>query len=283
MDENSFLHYQLKERIGQGSNAVVYKAINKKTGQVCALKLFLCKEQAEGESHFLKEFEFAKSLIHPNIVKIHSGGVIDEMPYIEQELVEGIDLGEYLERYKKMPVNDSFVVASEICSALDYVWSNYLAIHRDVKPQNILIDDEGNVKICDFGMVNEHGEWFDDRKIEGTPFYLSPESVRGDYQDNRSDLYALGVTIFHMIAGEPPFDDQSLKKTIYSRIEDQVPSVRAYDSSISESVARVLQVMMASNADHRYLTAFECMEDLQRVLEGRKPVLVDLNRPHING
>ena len=278
----SFLHFELLDRVGQGSNAIVFKARNIITGELRALKMFLCREQVDGESDFVREFDFAKSLIHPNIVQVFEGQIIGRTQYIEQELFEGIDLDGYLQRFGKMPYEDAIAVGIEVCNALDYVWSNYLAIHRDIKPHNILMNADGEIKICDFGMVNEHGEWFDERKIEGTPFYLSPESISGDYQDNRSDLYALGVTLYHMIAGVPPFDDPSLKKTIYARLENDAPDIRLIEPSVSAGAAGVLQAMMAREADERYVTAYECQEDLTRVLEGQEPLLVDIDRPHNN-
>jgi eukaryotic-like serine/threonine-protein kinase len=278
----SFLHFDLQEEIGQGSNAIVYKAWNKQDERHCALKLFLCSDYADGESDFQKEFDFAASLIHENIIRVYEGGLGGRCHYLESELFESIDLNIYLERYKKMPVEDAIAVGCEVCKALDYVWSSQLAIHRDIKPHNILLNDDGFLKICDFGMVNEHGEWFDDMKIEGTPFYLSPESISGDYQDNRSDLYALGVTLFHLIAGDPPFDDPSLKKTIYARLESSVPDIRMFDVSVPEDVAFVLQTMMATDPDDRYVTANECLDDLLRLLNGEEPRFVDHNRPKIN-
>ena len=277
-----FLHFDLLEEIGQGSNAIVYKVWNSKDKRFSALKLFLCPDYADGESNFNKEFEFAASLIHENIIRVFSGGRGGRVEYLETEFFDGMDLNNYLEQYKKMPVEDAIAVGCEVCKALDYVWSNHLAIHRDIKPHNILLNNEGVIKICDFGMVNEHGEWFDDMKIEGTPFYLSPESISGDYQDNRSDIYALGVTLFHLIAGEPPFDDPSLKKTIYSRLESSVPDIRTFDYSISQDVAFVLQTMMATDPDNRYVTAQECYDDLVRILNGEPPHYVDSSRLKIN-
>ena len=281
-DPETFLHFKLIEEIGQGSNAIVYKALNTQEDRYCALKLFLCPEYADGESDFNKEFEFAASLIHENIIRVYSGGHGGRVEYLETELFESMDLNDYLEQYEKMPVEDAIAVGCEVCKALDYVWSNHLAIHRDIKPHNILIDNEGYIKICDFGMVNEHGEWCDDMKIEGTPFYLSPESICGDYQDNRADIYALGVTLFHLIAGDPPFDDPSLKKTIYARLESSVPDIRMFDYSVSEDVAFVLQTMMSTDPDDRYVTAQECYDDLVRLLNGEPPQLVDSGRPKIN-
>ncbi|MCM8537832.1 MAG: serine/threonine protein kinase [Lentisphaeraceae bacterium] len=279
---SSFLHFDLLEEIGQGSNAIVYKAWNKLDERFCALKLFLCPDFADGESDFTKEFEFAASLIHPNIIRVFSGGSGGRAEYLESELFESMDLNDYIEEYKKMPIDDAIAVGCEVCKALDYVWSNHLAIHRDIKPHNILLNNEGEIKICDFGMVNEHGEWFDELKIEGTPFYLSPESISGDYQDNRSDIYALGVTLFHLIAGEPPFDDPSLKKTIYARLESSVPDIRMFDISVSQSAALVLQTMMSVDPDDRYVTANECLDDLIRLLNEEPPELVDATRPKIN-
>ncbi len=280
--ENTFLHYDLLEEIGQGSNAIVYKAFNKKNKKVCALKLFLNPEFSDGESNFMKEYEFAKSLVHPNIIRVFDGGIGGNVQYMEQELFESNDLNYFIENNGIMNYHQAFDIGVEICKALDYVWSTQLSIHRDIKPHNILLNKYGQIRLCDFGMVNEHGEWFDEMKIEGTPFYLSPESISGDYQDNRSDLYALGVTLFHLICGSPPFDDPSLKRTIYKRLEEPPPDIRLFDSTIPESVALVLQTMMATDPDDRYVTALECLNDLQRVINHEQPLLVDKTRAKVN-
>ena len=280
-NERSFLHYDLLDEISQGSNAIVYKAWNRNENRHCALKLFLSPEYRDGESDFEKEFDFAKSLIHPNIIRVYDGGVWCEIEYIEQELFDGIDLNIYIENQGKMSMEETFYMGCEVCKGLDYVWSNHLAIHRDIKPHNILMNEKV-VKLCDFGMVNEHGDWFDDRKIEGTPFYLSPESINGDYQDNRSDLYALGVTMFHLIAGEPPFDDPSLKKTIYARLDEAPPDIRNFDVNQTEDTALVLMTMMSCDPDGRYVTASECEADLLRVIAGEPPQLIDSSRSKVN-
>ena len=281
-NEHTFLYFDLLEEISQGSNAIVYKAWNRNSARICALKMFLSPEFSDGESDFIKEFEFAKSLIHPNIIRVYEGGVGGNVQFIDQELFEGIDLNVYIETKGTMSYHQVFDIGIEVCKALDYVWSSQLAIHRDIKPHNILINKYGEIKLCDFGMVNEHGEWFDDMKIEGTPFYLSPESISGDYQDNRSDLYALGVTMFHLIAGEPPFDDPSLKRTIYKRIDEPPPDIREFDKHVPESVAKVLLTMMATDPDDRYVTAYECQADLQKVIDGESPDLIDKSRPKVN-
>ena len=281
-----FGDYLIQEKIGTGGNAIVVKAKHLATNDIVALKLFFSKRSSDDHStaEFISEIEMATQLVHDNIVRIYSGGEIDDILYIVMEHVDGINLSEYLDSYGAMPLSDAMSVAIHICYALDHVWSSFLMIHRDVKPQNIMITTEGNIKLCDFGLVSSHEKAFsDDNSILGTPYYVSPEMVDGSsYQDNRSDIYSLGTTIFHMLSGSPPFNYGGLLEVLNARVKQPPPILAEEDKSIPEDLSNIILTMMATDQEHRYATASEAAEDILIVKDGGSPKLVDSTRERIN-
>ena len=282
----TFGDFELLQEVGQGANALVCKALKRKSGEIVALKLFHSESGVESLSkrEFMREIEFTMELDHKNIVKTHSGSEVDGILYIELEFINGINLAEYLENYGPMEQYEALTIGTHVAYALDFVWSNFLSIHRDIKPQNVMLNSEGDVRVCDFGMVTAHeNAAVDISAVEGTPYYLSPECViDGGYQDNRSDIYSLGATLYHLIADAPPFDYDSLMEVINARMKEDAPDVRLVMPEVHDNVATVLQTMMARDPEDRYVTAYECLEDFQRIKDGEKPVLVDRSRPKIN-
>lgn len=273
--------------VGQGANAAVCRARRQQTGEIVAVKLFLSVNQSD--EHALREFkresEIAARIIHPHIVRLFEGGEVDGVPYLVIEFVDGLNTAQWLLRRGPLPVNDVFAIGEDVCAALDYVWSNYLMIHRDIKPQNIMLaGKDRQVKVCDFGMVLPHEQASVDlNAVEGTPYYISPECIQeGAYQDNRSDIYSLGATLYHLIAGQPPFDYASLMDVVQARIKEPAPDIRAVVPGVSAAAADVLRTMMSRDTDDRYVTAAECCEDLRRVRQGKMPQLVDRLRPRVN-
>ncbi len=222
--------YEILAEVGEGANAIVFKANKPNTGEIVALKLFHAGINSDSLSkrEFLREVEFSIELEHQNIVKTIKGNEIDGILVLELEFIDGINLAQYLESYGAMDQGAMLNVGTNVSCALDYVWSNYLAIHRDIKPQNIMVDNQGNVKVLDFGMVTAHeNAAVDISSVEGTPYYLSPECItEGAYQDNRSDIYSLGATLYHMITDVPPFDYDSLMDVVNARLEEDPPDIR---------------------------------------------------------
>ena len=208
-----FGNYEIIQEVGQGANAIVCKALKRKTGEIFALKLFHTESNVDtlSKREFIREIEFAVELSHKNIVKTHLGEEFEGVLFLELEYINGINLAQYLEYYGPMEQFEAMNVGTHVAYALDFVWSNYLSIHRDIKPQNVMLDTNGDVKVCDFGMVTAHeNAAVDISAVEGTPYYLSPECVtEGYYQDNRSDIYSLGATLYHLMTDTPPFDYDS--------------------------------------------------------------------------
>jgi serine/threonine protein kinase len=174
-----------------------------------------------------------------------------------------------------MPQFAALNVGIQVAAALDYVWSNHLSIHRDIKPQNIMVNNVGDVKVCDFGMITNHeGAAVDVSAVEGTPYYLSPECITdGAYADNRADLYSLGATLYHTMADKPPFDLDSLLNVINARLENDAPDIRVDAPNIDPRISKILQTMMARDPNLRYVTAGECAADMERVRAQRQPLL----------
>ena len=189
-------------------------------------------------------------------------------------------MDQYVEKFGPIDQHEAMKIGAKVCQALDYVWNNFLTVHRDIKPQNILIDQDGNVKICDFGMVTDHGmNSVDTNAIEGTPYYLSPEAIsEGEYLDNRSDLYSLGATLYHVICGEPPFDYDDFLKVVMARLNEDPPDIRAIKPEITKGVASILLTMMAKSPLDRYVTAYECALDFERLSNNEEPWLADQGR-----
>ena len=281
-----FGDYLIMEKIGTGGKAIVVKAKHLATNDIVALKLFFSKKSSDDHaaSEFISEIEMATQLIHDNIVRIYSGGEIDNILYIVMEYVDGINLSEYLDSYGAMPAADAMSVGIHVCYALDHVWSSFLMIHRDVKPQNIMITTEGNIKLCDFGLVSCHEKAFsEDNSILGTPYYVSPEMVDGSsYQDNRSDIYSLGATLYHMIVGVPPFNYGGLEEVLNARTKQPPPELKSQSSGTPEGLSEVITTMMATEQEERYATANEAAEDILLVKDGGTPKLVDVGRERIN-
>ena len=282
----SFGEYDLLEHAGEGANAMVFKALKRTTNETIALKLFHSDTAADtlSKREFFREVEFSVELEHPNIVKTILGNELDGVLYLELEYIDGINMAEYLEHYGAMDQYDALNVGTNVSYALDFVWSNYLAIHRDIKPQNVMLDKTGGVKVCDFGMVTAHeNAAVDISAVEGTPYYLSPECItEGAYQDNRSDIYALGATLYHVVTDVPPFDYDDLMEVVNARLTEPPPDIRSVLPDADPNVAAVITTMMAKDPGERYVTAYECLEDMQRVKNRQPPRLVDISRTHTN-
>jgi len=273
-----FGDYKIIREAGQGANAIISKVRHMATDSKRALKMY-CADDL-GEEHALKEFvresKSATEMVHPNIVRVFQADIIGDVPYVVMEFVTGYDMAQLMERYGPLEQFDVLAIMSYVMDALDYVWNSFLMIHRDVKPSNILLDKDGNVKVFDFGLVTGHESAAVDLDvIEGTPYYLSPESlIQGSHLDNRSDLYASGSTMYHLIAGVPPFDYESLDQVVNARLTEPVPDLREVFPHAHPDVAAIIKTLMQTKPEDRYSTAAEAKQDIDLVLAGKNPNLV---------
>ena len=284
----TFDNYELIEEVGQGANAAVVRARDPADGSHVALKLFLTVGGDTHDEHSIKEFtresEMVMEIVHPNIVRLIKGGELHAIPYLVIEFVDGINMAQYLEQCDCVDPYETMKIGEEVCDALDYVWSGFMMIHRDIKPQNVMLTADGTIKVCDFGMIVPHEQAeIDLDAVEGTPYYISPECItEGSYQDNRSDIYSLGATLYHLIAGAPPFDYNTVLDVVEARVKEPPPDIRDVKPDVPEGIAQVLLTMMAQSPEDRYVTAAECLEDMRRARHGERPHLVDRNRPKVN-
>jgi len=275
-----FGDYQLWEIVGVGANAVVCRAV-RSDGKTVAAKVFYAHREINNHSRreFTREIEQARKLDHPSIIKVNTGGERNGVLFLELEYFDAVNLIEYLNIQGPMAIDLACEVGARAAEALDYVWSKFMIIHRDVKPQNIMLNSHGVVKVCDFGMVTayESGE-VDVSAVEGTPYYLSPESILdGAYPDNRSDIYSLGATLYHVVSGQPPFDLEEIMAVVHARLHQPPPDLRKVRADCSTPLAAVVYTMMARDPNYRYDTGFDCGEDLRRAGRGERPRLIDTN------
>ncbi len=270
-----FGRFVIMREVGQGSNAIVCKARDTETGDIRALKLFLTMRQDEAHAvrEFGREAEVATEIVHQNIIRMYEAGELDGIPFVVMEFVPGLNMAEMLNQYGPLDPFDALTICAHICDALDHVWNNFMMVHRDIKPQNMILDKDGNVKVCDFGMIVGHDtSMVDLNAVEGTPYYLSPECIsEGAYLDNRADIYSLGASLYHMIAGVPPFNYGNLVEVVQARLKEPPPDIRIAAPQTHPEIARLIFNMMAKDPNARYNTAAECHDDIMRIKRG-KPI-----------
>ncbi len=269
--------YQIVEILGKGGMATVYKAYQANLRRYVAIKVLspLLAEDMDLVKRFLREAQSAAALHHPNVITIHDVGSEGDVHYIVTEYLEGLTLAALLEQSGGLPPERVLNIARQIASALDYAHSRGY-IHRDIKPSNIMVDPERNdhVTLMDFGLVRVRGESKLTRTgfIMGTPDYMSPEQARGDPIDHRTDVYSLGVTIYHMFAGHVPFAKPTPHAILLAHIMEEPPPLVIPNLPTSPHVDAVIRKAMAKNPDERYEWAGELVADLERAIAAPKPL-----------
>jgi len=261
--------YSILSEIGSGGMARVYKAQDRYLQRHVAVKIL--KEEFKHDVDFLKRFEkeaqAAASLTHPNIVQIYDVGTDNGNYYIVMELVEGITLKEYIRKVGALDWKEAVSIAIQICSALSKAHSRGI-VHRDIKPQNILITSDGIPKVTDFGIARAASVDTSTMKIDtiGSVHYSSPEQVRGGYIDEKSDIYSIGVTIFEMITGRLPFDGESAVSVALKHIQDIPPLPTDIKPGIPSALNMIVMKAMAKSRKDRYQSASELIQDLENLV-----------------
>ncbi len=260
--------YELFAAIGSGGMATMYRARDRRLGRTVAVKVL--RPQYATDSDFLDRFqreaEFAAGLsAHPNIVSVYDVGRDGDLHYMVMEMVEGENLKAAISAYSPMSVDRAFHIAAEIASALDFAHRHGL-VHRDVKPQNIIISRDGVVKVTDFGIAYTVGTAQVTKAgvVMGTAHYLSPEQAHGRPAGPGSDVYALGVVLFEMLTGRLPFDADNTIALAMKHIRETPPSPSQYNPKLPPSVDPVVLKALAKDPKRRYATAAEFREALQR-------------------
>ncbi|MGE6514322.1 Stk1 family PASTA domain-containing Ser/Thr kinase [Lysinibacillus sphaericus] len=261
--------YKILELIGGGGMSNVYLAHDMILNRDVAIKVLRYDFTNEDELHrrFQREALSVTSLTHPNIVSIYDVGDDGDLHYIVMEYVQGKTLKQYIQEFAPISPARCVHIMKELTSAIANAHENHI-IHRDIKPQNILMDAEGNVKITDFGiaMTLSATSFTQTNSVLGTVHYLSPEQARGGTATNKSDIYALGIVLYELLTGELPFSGESAVSIALKHLQTETPSVRAFDATIPQSLENVVLKATAKDASHRYATVEEMQEDLETVL-----------------
>lgn len=281
--------YEIILKIGTGGMADVYKARCHRLNRFVAIKIL--KQEYSEDKKFVDKFraeaQSAAGLSHPNIVNVYDVGEDDGLYYIVMELVEGITLKNFIERKGKLEIKEATGIAIQIAQGMEAAHANHI-IHRDIKPQNIIISREGKVKVTDFGIAKAASSNTITSNAMGSVHYISPEQARGGYSDEKSDIYSLGVTLYEMLTGQVPFVGDNTVSVALSHIQEEPTPVRTLNPNVTPSLDKIVQKCMQKKPERRYLTASALIADLKKSIQNPEgdfvqlvPTLVD-DSPTIN-
>jgi eukaryotic-like serine/threonine-protein kinase len=270
--------YEISGELGKGAMGVVYKATDPTIGRTVALKTMRMDLHAEKHDEMLRRFQHearaAGALNHPNIVTIYDAAEADGLFYIAMECIEGTTLASVLHKRKALSAQEVVDIGGQICAGLQYAHFRKV-VHRDIKPQNIMLAAGGLVKIMDFGIAKAGASLTHTGEVLGTPHYMSPEQVKGQDLDGRSDIFSLGVVLYEMVTGEKPFSGQNVTSVIYKIVNEQPMAPRELDVSIHPGLSMIVSKCLAKDAEDRYQEA----SDLATALKSYKIVSIPQAEP----
>ena len=260
--------YQIIEELGKGGMGSVYKVIDNELSEKVALKLLKPEIAADEETieRFRNELKLARKISHKNVCRMYHLSKIEDTQYITMEYVSGEDLKSLIRKIGQLPVAKAVSIAQQVCEGLDAA-HKLGVVHRDLKPQNIMIDDEGNARIMDFGIarslkakgITEAGVMI------GTPEYMSPEQVEGMETDHRSDIYSLGVILYEMVAGRVPFEGDTTISIALKHKKDTPPNPREFNAQVPEDLSWLILRCMEKGKERRYQEAKELFSELGEI------------------
>ncbi len=259
--------YEILEKIGTGGMSDVYKAKCHKLNRFVAVKV-LKQEFSENEnfvSKFRTEAQAAAGLAHPNIVNVYDVGEENGIYYIVMELVEGITLKKYIEKKARLSYKEAVSIAIQVSMGIEAAHNNHI-IHRDIKPQNIIISKDGKVKVTDFGIAKAATSNTITSNVMGSVHYTSPEQARGGYSDEKSDIYSLGITMFEMLTGRVPFNGDTTVAIAIKHIQEEMPSPREFVPEIPIAVEQIVLKCCQKSPDRRYQKITDVIADLKQSL-----------------
>jgi eukaryotic-like serine/threonine-protein kinase len=260
--------YRIERAIGSGGMAEVYYAIHEGLRRPAAIKV-LRASLATDDVHlqrFMQEARAAASLIHPNIVQVYDVGQEGEHRYIAQEYIPGTNLRQYLTDNGQMSINVALSVLLQVLAALSKSAAVGI-VHRDIKPENIMLTKDGDVKVADYGLARVLLS--DDPQLTragttlGTPMYMSPEQIQEGNVDIRSDLYSLGVTLFHMLAGRPPFTGETPLALAMQHVQAEPPNILELREDLPQTLVQLISKLLAKEPEHRFASPNEVLEVLR--------------------
>ncbi|MEG2594937.1 MAG: Stk1 family PASTA domain-containing Ser/Thr kinase [Ruthenibacterium sp.] len=259
--------YQIKEMIGSGGMANVYKALDLKENRLVAVKILRedCMDNEDLVRRFKNESKAISVLNHPNIVKVYDVSVSDKLQFIVMEYVDGITLKDYME-YRKEPLTykETLHFITQTLLALQHAHQKGI-VHRDIKPQNIMLLADGNIKVMDFGIARfsrSENQTMTDKAI-GSVHYISPEQAKGDVTDSKADIYSVGVMMYEMLSGRLPFESDNAVSVAIKQISDTPTPIRTINSAVPEALAAITEKAMAKEPRERYQSAGAMLSDIE--------------------
>lgn len=259
--------YELLELIGEGGMAVVYRALDKRLNRNVAVKIMRDEMAADEEfkRRFCAESQAVAMLSHPNIVAVYDVSHSEQIEYIVMELIDGITLKQYMDRRGILSWKEAVHFSKQIARALGHAHERGI-IHRDIKPQNIMLLRDGTIKVADFGIASLENELQEnDGQAIGSIHYIAPEQARGDYPDARSDIYSLGVVMYEMMTGEVPYTGDTLGEIAVKHMNAVPKPIHELNQDLPEVLEEIISRAMAPNLADRYQTAAELADDLEEL------------------
>ncbi len=273
--------YEIIEKIGEGGMALVYKARCRLLNRYVAIKVL--KDEFVNDEEFIKKFrresQAAASLSHPNIVSIYDVGMerIDDhdVYYIVMEYIKGKTLKDLIKEKRKLSVEETIDYSIQIAEALEHAHKNHI-VHRDIKPHNIMITEDGRVKVTDFGIARAatFSTVTNTSTVVGSVHYFSPEQARGRYTDEKSDIYSLGIVMYEMITGKVPFEGDSPISVALKHIQEEIVPPREIDSSIPVGLQNIILKCVKKNQSDRYSSATQLLSDLRKLKYSNGNVII---------
>ena len=265
--------YDILEKIGTGGMGIVYKARQLSMDRVVALKVLneRYSSNAEFQDRFIREARAAGRLNHPNVIHVHDISRANGRHYFSMEYIDGSSVKDVLRAERKLDVNKALDIVLQAAKALEFAHENRI-VHRDIKPDNIMLTREGIVKIADLGIAKTFEEAApsakEHRRIMGTPHYMAPEQALGKAIDHRVDIYSLGATFYHMVTGSTPFTGSTAHEVLKAHIQESLPPIQDLNASVPDPVCFIIERMMAKLPEKRYPDMSKVIEDIERVQRG---------------
>jgi len=265
-------HYKILSRLGAGGMGVVYRAFDRELQEPVAIKTLRPEAMAGGTvalDRFKQEIRLARRIAHRNVVRTYDLGEQNGVYYLTMEYVEGTSLKQLIVSRGKLPVAVALTVGKQLCRALEVAHAEGV-IHRDIKPQNIVVEPSGFLKVMDFGIARlanpPQGKGLTEAGTSiGTPDYMSPEQLAGAELDQRSDLYAAGVVLFECVTGRVPFEAETTWALVAKHLEEDSPDPRTFNAEVPGELAAVILKAMAKEPKDRFATASEMHDALARI------------------
>jgi len=278
--------FVLQKELGQGGMGVVYLARQLSLDRLCALKVLNARFAADANyvSDFIREARAAAQLNHPGIVQAYAVGEDEGIYYFAMEYVQGTTMKQMLALSGRLAPDRALEMIAQVNTALEFAWQHQKLVHRDIKPDNIMLTESGQVKLADLGLARPAADLMDQaaEDIMGTPQYISPEALLQKPQDNRSDIYSLGATLYHAITGRFPYLGDNAVEFAQKHLTERLLPPNKVMADIPEPLSRLVELMMTKRPEHRYANSTELAKDIALVKEGKMPerrLVPDAQRP----